>query len=306
MASVLPALIPPTTDEHPLTPVTPPATHTISLTQMLANVNDAQRQYIINNYHDIMVYVAFLASPSYPNPHWDTLADIQDVIGGYAEMEMAMGNGHSDQTNLLHTLADNAQTLVKVAKLDDGSFHLPADRNNGPRETPASRKTYHVSTAAFVGPSHGPNSLETTSALPFDYESSDDEPPLAHLDLTSPSKRPIRGNHRTRTYRSVSPPTLNDDMNVDDDVFGNGQPQAQQGFHFHTPPAVPPPQLPPPPPPPPPAPAPAAGGAQLFAAAAAVFNAVAVVAAVQTPPDLALLNHAVVGREHNGYHGDKP
>ncbi|KAJ7769317.1 hypothetical protein B0H16DRAFT_253677 [Mycena metata] len=91
-------------------------------------------------------------------------------------------------------------------------------------------------------------------------------------------------------------------MNVDDDVFGNGQPQAQQGFHFHTPPAVPPPQLPPPPPP---APAPAAGGAQLFAAAAAVFNAVAVVAAVQTPPDLALLNHAVVGREHNGYHGNQ-
>ncbi|KAJ7029307.1 hypothetical protein C8F04DRAFT_1264972 [Mycena alexandri] len=171
------------------------------------------------------------------------------------------------------TLANNADTLSKVAKLDDGSFHLPPDRNNGPRDTPVTRKTYHVSTDPFTGPSRGPNALEVTSALPY-YDSSDDEStPLAHLDLASPSKRPTRGNPRTRAHRSVSP-SNNTAMNIDEDVFGNGQAPPPLGFHFHTPPLQDPPQPAPPPPPvaAPPPPPPAAGQAQGFHLGNAAVN----------------------------------
>ncbi|KAJ7027445.1 hypothetical protein C8F04DRAFT_1267012 [Mycena alexandri] len=173
-----------------------------------------------------------------------------------------------------NTLADPATTLAKFAKPDDGTFRLPPSRNNGPRDTPATRKSYRVTTAPFAGPSRGPNSLETTSALPFDYGSSDDETPLDHLDLASPSKRPIRSNPRTRAHRSISPTPNDSSMNVDD-VFGQNY-----GQHLR-------------------APAPA----QLFGAANIIFNNVANAIAIQTPADLALLNHAVVGREDNGYLG---
>ncbi|KAJ7022463.1 hypothetical protein C8F04DRAFT_1272573 [Mycena alexandri] len=199
-----------------------------------------------------------------------------------------------------------ATTLAKFAKPDDGTFRLPPSRNNSPRDTPATRKSYRVTTAPFAGPSRGPNSLETTSALPFDYGSSDDETPLDHLDLASPSKRPIRSNPRTRAHRSVSPTPNDSSMNVDD-VFGQNYGQVGgQGFQFITPPpASPPPQpaVQPPPPPPPAAAPPAPAPAQLFGAANIIFNNVANAIAIQTPADLALLNHAVVGREDNGYLG---
>ncbi|KAJ7722953.1 hypothetical protein B0H16DRAFT_1473104 [Mycena metata] len=213
----------------------------------------------------------------------------------------------------LSTLANNANTLTKVAKLDDGSFHLPPSRNNGPRDTPVTRKSYHT-TASLAGPSRGPNALETTSVLPYEYGSSDEEP-LDHLDLTSPSKRPIRGIPRTRAHRSVSP-TPNDNMNVDDDVFGH--PVA--GFNFITPPPAspsPPPQ-PAAPPPPPAGPPPAPPAAAPPAAAPPRTRCRRRPArlcgqpgdqqshGLVTPANDVLLNHPVVGREHNGYLGTQP
>ncbi|KAJ7720532.1 hypothetical protein B0H16DRAFT_1474366 [Mycena metata] len=217
----------------------------------------------------------------------------------------------------LSTLANNANTLTKVAKLDDGSFHLPPSRNNGPRDTPVTRKSYRT-TASLAGSSRGPSALETTSVLPYEYGSSDEEPALDHLDLASPSKRPIRGIPRTRAHRSVSPTPNDNNMNIDDDVFGQQIGFSQEGGlnPFITPPPAspsPPPQpaaaAAPPPPPAAAPPAPAVGGAQLAFAANLVINNVNNIAAAHglvTPSTAILLNHPVVGREHNGYLGTQP